>query len=232
MRPLLLLFCLLAASLLPAQTPDIPAPLPPNYMGRELAQTMHWMGAAWLIRHKRDREEASVKMREALTLKPGMTVCDMGCGNGYHTLPMAKSVGDTGKVLAVDIQPEMLRMLDEKTQQEKITNITPILGADADPKLPAASCDLILMVDVYHEFSQPDIMLQAMKKALKPGGQIVLVEFRAEDPEVPIKPEHKMSKLQIDKELSANGYTLSHSYDELPWQHMLWYKPKQEAPAQ
>jgi ubiquinone/menaquinone biosynthesis C-methylase UbiE len=224
MRPALLIALL--AGLLQAQNPVPTTDTPTTYMGREMAATMHWMGAAWLIRHKRDREEASVKMRAALDVKPGMTVCDMGCGNGYHTLPLAKAVGEAGKVYAVDIQPEMLRMLDEKTQQEKVTNITPILGAEADPKLPDGSCDLILMVDVYHEFSQPGVMLQAMKKALKPGGQLVLVEFRSEDPEVPIKPEHKMSKAQIEKELTANGYELSRSYEELPWQHMVWYRAK------
>jgi ubiquinone/menaquinone biosynthesis C-methylase UbiE len=187
---------------------------------------MHWMGAAWLIRHKREREEAAQQMRQQLKLQPGMTVCDMGCGNGYHTLPIAQAVGPDGKVYAVDIQPEMLRMLDEKAQQQSITNIKSLLGTETDPKLPEGSCDLILMVDVYHEFSKPDVMLATMRKALKPTGKIVLVEFRAEDPEVPIKPEHKMSKEQILKELTANGYEPAESYDILPWQHMMWFRVK------
>jgi ubiquinone/menaquinone biosynthesis C-methylase UbiE len=201
-------------------------PAPPTYMGRSLAPTMHWMGAAWLIRHKREREEAAQQMRQQLKLQPGMTVCDMGCGNGYHTLPIAQAVGPDGKVYAVDIQPEMLRMLDEKAQQQSITNIKSLLGTETDPKLPEGSCDLILMVDVYHEFSKPDVMLATMRKALKPTGKIVLVEFRAEDPEVPIKPEHKMSKEQILKELTANGYEPAESYDILPWQHMMWFRVK------
>jgi ubiquinone/menaquinone biosynthesis C-methylase UbiE len=201
-------------------------PPAPTYLGRSLAPTMHWMGAAWLVRHKREREESSLRMRQELKLLPGMSVCDMGCGNGYHTLPMAQAVGNEGKVYAVDIQPEMLRMLQEKAQKQGVQNLHSILGAEADPKLPEASCDLILMVDVYHEFSKPDLMLAAMKRALKPEGKIVLVEFRTEDPEVPIKPEHKMSKEQILKEMAANGYEPAGSFDELPWQHMMWFKVK------
>jgi ubiquinone/menaquinone biosynthesis C-methylase UbiE len=240
MRPLLIL--LLASYVIAQEAAPTPAVAPPPavttnslgeavYMDRVIATTMHWAGAAWLVRHKRDKEEAAVKMREALKLQPGMAVCDMGCGNGYHTLPMARTVGETGKIYAVDIQPEMLRMLDERVAKEKLTNVQTFIGADADSKLPAASCDLILMVDVYHEFSQPGLMLQSMKKALKPGGQIVLVEFRTEDPEVPIKPEHKMTKAQVIKELAAAGYEPSGSYDELPWQHMLWFR-EAKVPAQ
>jgi ubiquinone/menaquinone biosynthesis C-methylase UbiE len=211
---------------LPEATPAKPA-APASYMGRPLAPTMHWMGAAWLIRHKREREEASLRMRQEMKLQPGMTVCDMGCGNGYHTLPMAEAVGPEGKVYAVDIQPEMLRMLEEKAQAQKLTNITPTLGSETDPKLPPASCDVILMVDVYHELSHPEAVLTAMKQALKPGGKIILVEFRTEDPEVPIKPEHKMSKEQILKEMTANGLQPAGSFDELPWQHMMWFQVKE-----
>lgn len=204
------------------------AEAPKFYMGRQVAAPMHWMGGAWLLRNKRDREESAIRMREELQLKPGMTVCDMGCGNGYHTLPMAKSVAPDGVVHAVDIQPEMLEMLDTRAKAENITNIKTILGAETDANLPDASCDLILLVDVYHEFSDPEAMLRSMKKALKPGGQIVLVEFRAEDDAVPIKPEHKMSKEQINKELSANGWEAARSFDELPWQHMMWFRPVPE----
>lgn len=213
---------LLAPTLAPAQDPA-----PKLYLGREIAQTMHWMGASWLIRHKRDQEEASVEMREQLMLKPGMVACDMGSGNGYHTIPMAKAVAPNGKVFASEIQQEMLTMLDERAKKEGVNNIVPVLGTQTDAKLPEASCDLILLVDVYHEFSDPEPMLTAMKKALKPGGQIVLVEFRAEDESVPIKPEHKMSKEQITKEMTANGLRLSRSYDKLPWQHMLWFEAGQ-----
>jgi ubiquinone/menaquinone biosynthesis C-methylase UbiE len=217
-----LLFTSLLLTTAPAQDPA-----PKLYLGREIAQTMHWMGASWLIRHKRDQEEASVEMREQLMLKPGMVACDMGSGNGYHTIPMAKAVAPNGKVFASEIQQEMLTMLDERAKKEGINNIVPVLGTQTDAKLPDSSCDLILLVDVYHEFSDPEPMLTAMKKALKPGGQIVLVEFRAEDESVPIKPEHKMSKEQIMKEMTANGLRLSRSYDKLPWQHMLWFEAGQ-----
>jgi len=198
---------------------------PKFYMGRQVAAPMHWMGGAWLLRNKRDREESAIRMREELKLKPGMAVCDMGCGNGYHTLPMASSVAPEGVVYAVDIQPEMIEMLNKRAAEAGVTNIKAILSGETDAKLPDTSCDLILLVDVYHEFSDPAAMLASMKKALKPEGQIVLVEFRAEDESVPIKPEHKMSKEQINKELSASGWELSRSFDELPWQHMLWYRP-------
>jgi len=222
----LLFTSLLFTSLLLTTAPG-QDPAPKTYLGREIAQTMHWMGASWLIRHKRDQEEASVEMREQLMLKPGMIACDMGSGNGYHTIPMAKAVAPDGKVFASEIQQEMLTMLDERAKKEGINNIVPLLGTQTDAKLPDASCDLILLVDVYHEFSDPEPMLIAMKKALKPGGQIVLVEFRAEDESVPIKPEHKMSKEQIMKEMTANGLRLSRSYDKLPWQHMLWFEAGQ-----
>ncbi len=200
-----------------------PPPALTEYEGRVIARTMHWMGADWLIRRKRETEEATLKMREELKLKPGMAVCDMGCGNGYHTLPMAAIVGETGVVYAVDIQPEMLTMLNKQMEQKGIQNIKTIHSEQYDPKLPENSCDLILMVDVYHEFSHPVQMLAGMKKALKPEGQIVLVEFRTEDPEVPIRPEHKMSKDQILKEMKANGFVPTQSFDELPWQHMMWF---------
>jgi predicted methyltransferase len=233
--PLLLLPGLLlhSASLAqesPAQ-PKPPASAPGEYQGRVIAQTMHWQGAAWLIRNKREREEATTRMREELRLKTGMSVCDMGSGNGYHTLPMAEAVGGTGRVYAVDVQPEMIVMLNERIAEKAITNIEPIIGEVDDPKLPPNSCDIILLVDVYHEFSHPEAMLTGMKKALKPGGQIVLVEFRAEDDSVPIKPEHKMSKAQINKEMNANGLKLVREFDGLPWQHMMWFSLAGAAPG-
>ncbi|MEZ0389788.1 MAG: class I SAM-dependent methyltransferase [Verrucomicrobium sp.] len=202
-----------------------------EYLGREIAQTMHWSGSGWLIRHKREREEASTLMREKLELKPGMVVCDLGCGNGYHTFPMAESVSPGGKVYGVEIQEPYLKMLEESAKKQGVENFVPVLGLLHDPKLPENTFDLILLVDVYHEFSHPVPMLAAMKKALKPGGAIVLVEFRAEDNDVPIKPEHKMSKEQINKELSANGYKLVKEFDGLPWQHMMWFGKAEAAPS-
>lgn len=208
--------------LLVAQQPT-PPPALTEYQGRTIAQTMHWQGAAWLIRHKRDREEATLLMREQLKLKPGMAVCDMGSGNGYHTLPMAEAVGKEGKVYAVEVQPEMIEMLHQRAKEKGISNIVSIIGEFHDPKLPAASCDMIVLVDVYHEFSHPEQMLAGMKKALKPDGVIVMVEFRAEDDSVPIKPEHKMTKAQISKELTSNGFKLVREFDGLPWQHMMFF---------
>jgi len=230
-------FCLLTfgfASLSWAQTPDVaqenkvppetaPPPAVTTYLGRTVAQTMHYAGASWLIRNRREREEGTDRMREALKLKDGMVVCDLGSGNGYHTLPMAQAVAPGGKVYAVDIQPEMLDMLKERAELLEVRNIVTVVGQVHDPRLPKASCDLIVMVDVYHEFSHPEPMLAAIRRSLKPDGRVVLVEFRAEDDEVPIKPEHKMSKEQILKELKANGFKLSETFDELPWQHMMWF---------
>ena len=206
-----------------AQRPQrIPPPLT-AYKGRRIAPTMSYLGAEWLVRETREREEACTKLLKILDLEPGLTVCDMGCGNGFYSLKLAKAVGKDGKVLAVDIQPEMLSLLEKRAKAERVANIEPILGSLIDPHLPDESCDLILLVDVYHEFSHPEHMLKAMRKALKPNGQIVLVEFRLEDPRVPIKLLHKMSKKQIMKELPPNGYKLVRQYDELPWQHVMFF---------
>ncbi len=218
----LFLACLFSFSALAQEKAPDPPPLT-EYKGRVIAQTMHWTGASWLVRHKREREEASTKMREQLALKPGMNVCDMGAGNGFHTMPMAEKIAPDGKVYAVDVQPEMIEMLKGNLKSKQITNVVPIVGLYHDPNLPEKSCDIILLVDVYHEFSHPEHMLIAMRKALKPGGQIVLVEFRAEDDSVPIKPEHKMSKEQIMKEMTTNGYKLTKEFNDLPWQHMMWF---------
>ena len=214
------LFLLLGLALL---VPTFALDEPKTYLGRRIAQTMHFTGAEWLTRHEREREEAGEVMRDELKLKPGVNVCDLGCGNGYHTIPIAKAVGPEGKVFGVDVQPEMLDLLKLRALAAEANNIVYVPGSQTETKLPDASCDLILMVDVYHELAHPEPMLQSMKKALKPGGQIVLVEFRAEDLSVPIKPEHKMSKEQIIKEMTANGYTLTRSFDKLPWQHMMWF---------
>ena len=213
---------LLPSATLRGQESSIP-PGKEVYMGRRIAQTMHFTGAPWLIRNTREREERCSLMLANLGIKPGMTVCDMGCGNGFHTLKMAKMTGPTGSVLAVDVQPEMLKLLRDRSEKEGIENITPILGSFHHPRLPANSVDMILLVDVYHEFSHPVTMLKGMRDSLRPEGVIVLVEFRAEDPKVPIKPLHKMSKEQILKELPANGFKLVKDYDKLPWQHMMFF---------
>ncbi len=199
-----------------------PPPLT-RYKGRQIAQTMHYLGAEWLIRDTREREERCSLMLANLGVKPGMTICDMGCGNGFYSLQLAKMVGDEGRILAVDIQPEMLKLLRDRMEKDGIDNITPILGSLHNPRLPDGTVDLILLVDVYHEFSHPEHMLHAMRRSLAPDGLIVLVEFRAEDPKVPIKPLHKMSKEQIMKEFPPNGFKLVKEFDSLPWQHMMFF---------
>lgn len=206
--------------------PTQPPPALTHYMGREIAQTMHYLGAEWLTRDTRENEERAELMLENLGVKPGMTVCDMGCGNGYHALKLAKMVGPEGKVLGVDIQREMLQFLVERAKKEGVKNVTPIHGSPIDPHLPKGVVDLILCVDVYHEFSHPQHMLAAMRESLAPGGRLVMVEFRAEDPEVPIKPLHKMSKKQVNQELTANGFKLVQEFDDLPWQHMMFFERK------
>lgn len=209
--------------------PKVPPPLT-HYLGREIARTMSYHGAPWLIRDEREREERCSLMLTNLGVKRGMTVCDMGCGNGFYSLQLAKMVGETGTVLAVDIQPEMLKLLRERMEGQGIENVTPILGSLHNPHLPRGQVDLILLVDVYHEFSHPAHMLKAMLDSLAPGGQIVLLEYREEDPDVPIKPLHKMSKKQVKKELTANGFSYVKEFDRLPWQHMLFFGRDTQVP--
>ena len=193
------------------------------YMGRRVARTMHYDGAEWLIRDNRERQERCSLMLANLGLKPGMTVCDMGCGNGFYSLPIAKMLGPRGLVVGVDVQPEMLGFLRTRAESEGIENIVPILGSYHNPRIPPDSIDLVLMVDVYHEFSHPEQMLAAIRRSLKPDGLVVLVEYREEDPKVPIKPLHKMSKAQVNKELAANGFKQAKEFDKLPWQHMMFF---------
>jgi ubiquinone/menaquinone biosynthesis C-methylase UbiE len=207
-------------------------PIPPaltEYMGREIAVTMHYTGAPWLVRESRQREEDCEQLLKALDLQPGEAVCDMGCGNGFYTLKLAELVGPTGKVFAVDIQSPMLAMLRAEMRKSRIKNIRPLLGTPVDPRLEPESVDLMLLVDVYHEFSHPEQMLAAIRASLKPRGRVALVEFREEDPLVPIKPLHKMSKAQIMKEFPANGFKLVEEYDKLPWQHLMFFEKAEES---
>ncbi len=195
-----------------------------TYMGRRLAPTMHYLGAEWLMRETRESEEAPAALLDALQLSPGEVACDVGAGSGYHTLRMAPRVGETGQVYAVDIQPEMLDMLQQRARDAGLGNVRAVLNTQADTGLDPGTCDVILLVDVYHEFSQPAEMLQSMRRALKPDGVIALVEFRAEDPRVPIKPLHKMSKAQIMKELPPGGLKLVREVNTLPWQHVMFFQ--------
>jgi ubiquinone/menaquinone biosynthesis C-methylase UbiE len=200
---------------------------PGFYMGREIAPTMTHDAADWLIRETRDSEENATRMLAELGLKPGDVACDLGAGNGYHTLKMARAVAPSGRAYAVDIQPEMLDLLRERAKAGGVTNVELVLGTQTVTNLPKGVCDLVLMADVYHELSDPEAVLRDVRRALGPRGRLVLLEFRGEDPDVPIKPEHKMTKAQIVKEMAANGMSLVRSFDELPWQHLMFFAMSQ-----
>jgi ubiquinone/menaquinone biosynthesis C-methylase UbiE len=204
-----------------------------TYMGRPIADVMSYLGADWLFRPERVDEERPEEMLDALQIQPGWTVADVGAGAGYTSLRLSKRVGPKGVVLATDVQPQMLQLLRLNARAAGITNIRPILCTQSDPKLPEGRVDLALMVDVYHEMSDPAASLQGIRKALKPGGRLVLVEFRAEDPEVPIKPEHKMSVAQVRKEIEPQGFAFKEVLDFLPWQHIIIFeRPKDDPPAE
>ena len=188
--------------------------------GRVYAQTMSVQGAPWLDRREREDEENPDLAIRLLRIRKGATVADIGAGSGYISIRMAKTVGPMGKVYASDIQQGMLELLQQNVSKAKLDNVIPVLGAIDDPKLPADSLDLAIMVDVYHEFSEPQKMLQRIREALKADGRLVLLEYRAEDATVPILPDHKMTKAQVKQEVEHEGFRQSRVYDDLPWQHL------------
>jgi ubiquinone/menaquinone biosynthesis C-methylase UbiE len=196
------------------------------YMGREIAHVMGHQAADWLERAERDEEEKTELLVQSLKVRPGDTVADIGAGTGYFSRRLSKRVGEKGKILAVDIQQEMLDILTNKMAELTITNVQPVLGTISDPKLPLASVDLVLMVDVYHEFSHPHEMMEGIGKSLKPGGRVVFVEFRGEDPSVPIKPLHKMTETQVRREMSAHPLEWVETVKILPRQHIIIFKRK------
>ena len=198
------------------------------YMGREIAHVMGHQVADWLERPEREQEERPDLVVPALKLKVGDAVADIGAGTGYYTRRLAKAVGTNGTIYAVEIQQEMLDILTNKMAQANIRNVKPVLGSVTDPKLPRASIDLILMVDVYHEFDHPYEMTEAMCRALKPGGRLVFVEFRAEDPKVPIKEVHKMSEAQVRKEMAVHPLEWTETIRTLPWQHVIVFKKRSQ----
>jgi ubiquinone/menaquinone biosynthesis C-methylase UbiE len=189
--------------------------------GRQIAGVMGVQGADWLNRPEREKEENPEGALDALALKPGMVVADVGAGTGYMSLRMAKRVGPTGKVYSNDLQPEMLRRLRQNAAKAGITNIETVQGEEADPKLPAGRMDLVLLVDVYHEFSKPREMIDKIRESLKPTGRLVLLEYRKEDPKVPIREEHKMTVAEVKAELEPQGLVLSQVIETLPRQHIL-----------
>lgn len=197
------------------------------YMGREIAYVMGHEAAGWLERPEREQEEKPAKLLPLLNLKPGDVVADIGAGSGFYSFKIAPLVGEKGKVYANDIQKEMLDIIKRRAKELKVDNVIPVRGTVKDPKLPAESVDLMLLVDVYHEFDHPYEMVEAMLKALKPGGRIVFVEFRMEDQNVPIKLVHKMSEKQVKKEMAVFP-VLKHvkTYPDLPWQHVIVFEKK------
>ena len=193
------------------------------YMGREIAHVMGHRGAAWLERPSRQREERTDLLLEKLPVEADDVVVDLGAGTGYFSLPIARRV-KRGRVLAVDLQPEMLTRVRTAAARAGIDNVEPVLATATDPRIPAASADLVLIVDAYHEFSHPREVMQGVVAGLKPGGRVVLVEYRAEDPSVPIKRLHKMSQKQAIAELEQVGLRWLHTRDFLPQQHVLVFE--------
>ena len=236
LRRCTLLACLLAAcsalaqhaavaerySLFPASADGIGK----RYMGREISAVMGWQGAAWLEREERDREERTDLLLAALALKPGMVVADIGAGTGYLSRRMAPAVMPGGKVWAVDVQPEMISLLQADLKRRGLTRVEPRLGAEDDIRLPAGSVDLVVMVDVYHELAFPYEVLASVMKSLKPGGRIAFVEYKAEDPRVPIKPLHKMSEAQIKREAGVFVLDWERTVGTLPWQHLVVFRKR------
>jgi precorrin-6B methylase 2 len=222
-----------AALAQPAVIPDRYSPVPASadgigkrYMGREISSVMGWQGAAWLEREERDREERTDLLLAALALKPGMVVADIGAGTGYLARRMAPAVMPGGKIWAVDVQPEMIRLLQAGVKRSGLTQIEPRLGAVDDVRLPAGSVDLAVMVDVYHELAYPYEVMASIMQALKPGGRVVFVEYKAEDPRVPIKPLHKMSEAQIRREASVFALDWERTVSTLPWQHVVVFRKR------
>jgi precorrin-6B methylase 2 len=197
-----------------------------TYMGREIAGVMGWEGARWLERNSRASEERPDLLLRELALAPGMTVADVGAGTGYYTWQMARQVGEKGRVYAVDVQPEMISLLDQQMKQRGIGNVTSLLGTVRDTKLPPAAIDLAIMVDVYHELEYPSEVMDSLVCALKTGGRVVFVEYRAEDPAVQIKPLHKMSEQQVRREATAHGLAWERTITSLPIQHAIVFRKK------
>jgi ubiquinone/menaquinone biosynthesis C-methylase UbiE len=192
--------------------------------GRRIAPVMGLGGADWLDRSEREQEEEPEKALEALKLKPGMKVGDVGAGTGFYSIRIAKRIAPDGVVYANDIQQAMLDRLRANAQAQGVKNVETILGTESNPKLPLAQLDLVILVDVYHEFSRPQRMLEHIRESLKPDGRLVLLEYRKEDPSVPIRPEHKMSVAEVKAEVQPEGFVFEKSVETLPWQHIIFFK--------
>lgn len=196
------------------------------YMGREISHVMGHQAANWLERPERNAEENTDLLIKSLPVKTGEVIADIGAGTGYFTRQLAEKVGPKGKVFGVDVQPEMITLLTNRMAALSISNVQAILGTISDPKLPSTSVDWVLMVDVYHEFSHPFEMIESICKSLKPNGKVIFVEFRGEDPEVPIKPLHKMTEAQVRKEMSVHPLEWRETVAVLPRQHIIIFQKK------
>jgi predicted methyltransferase len=199
-------------------------PLRHPVSGRLIAPVMGAAGAPWLERAEREIEERPSLAVRLLRLQPGQTVADIGAGSGYYTELLSKAVGPNGKVYATDIQPEMIRLLEERKRRRRLANVETVLSTETDPRLPPESLDLALLVDVYHELAWPQQTLRRIREALKPGGRLVLIEFRKEDPSVPIREEHKMSVAEARAEVEPEGFAFDRVLNDLPWQHILIFR--------
>lgn len=189
--------------------------------GREYAWPMGLAGAPWLDRNEREAEEAPTRALRIMQVTEGSTVADIGAGSGYFTERLARLVGPTGRIYATDIQRGMLDLIQTRLNRQRISNVTLVLSEPADPKLPSASVDLALMVDVYHELGEPQTVLGHIRTALKPGGRLVLIEYKGEDPSIPILPSHKMTVAQAKLEVEHEGFVLTTTDSSLPRQHVL-----------
>ena len=216
---------MLAAAIVAAQTPGV-HPI----SGRRFAPVMGYQGADWLERAEREDEEAPDVALNVLKIAKGSAVADIGAGSGYITEKLAARVGPSGRVFANDVQPQMLDLLARRLARRKIANVTLVQGDIDDPRLADASVDLEIMVDVYHEFSRPQAMLRHLRDALKPGGRLVLLEYRKEDPTIPIRPEHKMSVAEAKLEVEAEGFALAKADESLPRQHILMFTARPASP--
>ncbi len=215
----------------PSAIAPTPAPIPSgpaanSYLGRPIAKPMSFLGSDWLDRPDRAQTEQPDKVVDALHVVPGSTVADVGAGTGYFSIRIARKVLPGGRVIATDIQPQMLKMLEANAKTAGVENITTVLCTETDAKLPLASIDLALMVDVYHELARPAETLAQVRAALKPGGRVALVEYRGEDATVPIKPEHKTTLAQLRLELGRAGFALTEDLEFLKHQRVVIFEPK------
>lgn len=226
MRAILFIWCCFGLVALSAQyelRPGDPGGIGKWYMGREIAHTMCAAHAEWLDRPEREREERPLRMLDRMRIAPTDRIADIGCGTGYHSLLMAGRASE-GTVYAVDIQAAMLDSVFVRSQRAGLNNVDVVLGTNTDARLPAARIDKVLLVDVYHEFDHPVEMMASIVKAMKPGGLLFLVEFKLEDPWIPLKDVHRMSKDQCLREMAAAGLVWEHSWNGLPWQHFLVFR--------